>query len=96
MNKEERRKLNDKEIEHAARLLFKCSQVQLARVLGISDSALSGGLRGKTSLVISVIAKLAALTTDDLEPRPKPKINRAFARGAVSPRDTTYFPGSKY
>jgi transcriptional regulator with XRE-family HTH domain len=82
MNKEEpRRKLTDKEIEHTARLLRRCSQVQLAALLGISNSTVSGGLRGKT-LALTVIDKLAQLTTDDVPARPKPKINRAFARFA--------------
>ena len=70
-----RRKLTEKEIEHATDLLFRCTERQLAAHLGCKEAQLSHTLRGKSTLQESLIAKLMSTKRADVPskpPRPKP------------------------
>ena len=76
MKKETRRKLTDEEREHAARLLWRCTEKQLAAHLGCTEGSLSHALRQIIAMPASTIERLKATTKEQLPKkatRPKPK-----------------------
>lgn len=89
------RDLTAAEQEHVTRLLWKCSQRQLATVLGVNHNALNRWIIGKAKWPEESIVAMMALTTAILPPKPKKQKPQTHQKIGFKKAEPYYYQGSE-